>query len=146
MYYLNFAPECTLTTTDPMPDAEIESKLSQLTNLVDEAKERHTAATAALKKAATTGAKAIASATETVETTAAELSAELEASKGGVPLPMETAKHASPRKDAGALKSLGEAEQTAKTNWTDAIRRLKKAKGEYEASNATLAKKATTIK
>ena len=33
-----------------------------------------------------------------------------------------------------------------KTIWTDAVRRLKKARGEYDSSNAALTKKAATIK
>ena len=65
MYYLNFAAACILTTSDPMPEAEIEDKLSQLKEIAELTKTAFAKASgseAAVKEAATAGAAAIAEA------------------------------------------------------------------------------------
>ena len=113
LYYLNFAPECTLTTVNPMPESDIEIKLLQIANQVEAAKEAHLAAAEALREAAAAGVEAIASAEATEDPVTKSPMDEAEASMPNQPLPTESEKNLSPRKEAGALKGLREAEQKA---------------------------------
>ena len=146
MYYMNFAPECTLTTSDTMLEAVIEEKLTPLREMAELAKQSLTAATAAVKEAATAGAAAIAaSSIATQEESAPPDTTRTPAETANEPMTTESDKILSPRKEAGALVRLGEAEKAAKVDYAEALRRLKKAREEYTGANTKISQKQTTI-
>ena len=110
------------------------------------AKQSLTAATAAVKEAATAGAAAIAaSSIATQEESAPPDETRPPAETANEPMTTESDKILSPRKEAGALVRLGEAEKAAKIDYAEALRRLKKAREEYTGANTKINQKQTTI-